>query len=66
MKTYIKPELQVREIRVIENLAKITTPAGAKLNWLKAQVPSTVYSLGRYSASDMQPQEVATATPAAQ
>ena len=65
MKTYVKPELQVREIRVIENLAKITTPAGAKLNWLKAQVPSTVYSLGQYSASDMQPTTVTTEAPQA-
>lgn len=51
MKTYIKPELQVREIRVMENLAKISTPAGVKLNWLKAQAPSTVYSLASCSGS---------------
>lgn len=55
MKTYIKPELQVREIRVMENLAKISTPAGVKLNWLKAQAPSTVYSLAQYSNSGAQP-----------
>lgn len=50
MKTYIKPELQVREIRVMENLAKIT-PAQDKLNWVLGQAPTTVYSLGLYSAS---------------
>ena len=50
MREYIKPELQVREIRVMENLARVT-PAGAKLNWLKNTAPSTVYSLGLYSGS---------------
>lgn len=55
MKTYIKPELQVREIRVMENLAKLT-PAGARLNWLNAQSPTTVYSLGLYSGSGVQAQ----------
>ncbi len=55
MKTYIKPELQVREIRVMENLAKIQTPAGLKLNWVKSQAPSTVYSLGLYTGSGAQP-----------
>jgi len=50
VKEYIKPELQVREIRVMENLARVT-PAGAKLNWLKSTAPSTVYSLGLYSGS---------------
>ena len=53
MKTYIKPELQVREIRVAENLAKITR-AGAALNWVKSQAPSTVYSLGLYTGSGAQ------------
>ncbi len=62
MKTYIKPALQVREIRVMENLAKIT-PAGAKLNWLTAQVPSTVYSLGLYNASGEQKPAVASPSP---
>lgn len=57
MKTYIKPELQVREIRVMENLAR-TTPAGAALNWLKGQAPATVYSLGLYSGSGVKAEEV--------
>lgn len=56
MKEYIKPELQVREIRVMENLAKVT-PAGARLDWLKAQTPMTVYSLGLYSGSGVKAEE---------
>ncbi|MBQ4518543.1 MAG: hypothetical protein II997_08170 [Clostridia bacterium] len=54
MREYIKPELQVREIRVMENLAK-TTRAGIALNWVKGQAPSTVYSLGLYTGSGVQP-----------
>lgn len=57
MKTYVKPELEIREISVIENLAKLT-PAGAKLSWLRGQAPTTVYSLGLYGDSGAQPAAV--------
>lgn len=49
MKEYKKPVLQVREIRVMENLAA-NTPAGAKLNWVNS-IPTTVYNLATFSAS---------------
>ena len=49
MKKYQKPALQVKEVRVMENLAAIT-PAGRKLSWLNS-IPTTVYSFGSDPAS---------------
>lgn len=42
MKSYMKPELQVREIRILENIATPATKAYAEISG--KIVPKTIYS----------------------
>ena|GEM_PF-1780762 len=48
MKEYVTPALQVREIRVMENVAN--TPAGRALAWVES-IPTTVFTFNSGSAN---------------
>lgn len=46
MKEYMKPALQVREIRIMENIAATKTKAGTAYKKIQSKlVPSTAYSI---------------------